>query len=229
MIMQDFFTLKLIFLRKIVNFLLKTTSIFIILSIVVNNNTILASNKYDINRPTGIEKLLDISKSIPIENIYWDMKVNEIISNSKIPKYIKSKGFKIGYCYFKYSIQIKIKNEPWEIWLCENQKNGRLYGISIEKGFNGIFFDNNKSKTKLFDMLFKKLNKIYGPPTKHWKECHNTRWNFTEQYSWYFEKTTISFVIRDVPLQQMAIHFHKPTGKKDYGPGICNVQPDDEK
>ncbi|PPR78744.1 MAG: hypothetical protein CFH01_00803 [Alphaproteobacteria bacterium MarineAlpha2_Bin1] len=218
--MQDFFTKKMIFLRKKLFFFLKIT-LFFTITFGVLSNAGLGKTNSNLNKPVGIEKFLTISFLIKLEDIYWDMKVDDIIKNLKESEYKESKGFKVGYCYFRYSIEFEIKNEPWEIWLCQDEKNDRLYGISIEKGFNGIFFEKNRSKTKLFNFFKKKLENIYGSPNKIWEQCHNTRWNFTEQYSWYLTKTTISFIIRDVPLQQMAIHFHKPTGKKDYGPGIC--------
>ncbi|MBL41277.1 MAG: hypothetical protein CMM49_01300 [Rhodospirillaceae bacterium] len=225
MIMQDLFTQKMIFFRKKLGFSSKITFIFIFL-IIILPNVCLGKTDNNQNKPIRIERFLNISEIINLENIFWDMSVDKIIKNIKSSKYNMSDGFKIGYCYFRYSINIKIKNEPWELWLCENPENGKLYGISIEKGFNGVFFEKNKSKSNLFSNFLNNLKNIYGPPEKVWKECHNTRWNFTEQYSWYFAKTTISFVIRDIPLKQMAIHYHKPTGIKDFGPGICSAQPE---
>jgi len=217
----------MIFLLKKWGLLSKVTLIFIIINFALPNASF-TKNNHNLIKPQGIEKFLNISNLFFHENIYWDMKVEDIIKNLKPSQYKKLDGFKIGYCFFRYSINFKIKNESWEIWLCENEKNSKLYGISIEKGFNGIFFDNNKSRTDLYGFFKKKLENIYGTPDKHWKECHNTRWNLTEQYSWYLTKTTISFIIRDVPMQQMAIHYHKPTGKKDFGPGICPKQPGDD-
>ncbi len=209
------------FFFKFCNLIITLSFFFLCL---LSSNVGLSQDKEFLGKPKNIDLFIENVIGLKKRNLFWGSSVKKIIEQNNKIEFKEIQPFKIGNCFFQYFAPIKIKYENWQLWLCEND-NSELNGLHLEKGFNGIFFEKENSKTELFEYFFKKLIKIYGSPHKHWKECHNTRWNFTEQYSWYFDNTTVTIIQRDIPLKQLTIQLHMPLKSYDYGPGICYEKP----
>jgi hypothetical protein len=71
----------------------------------------------------------------------------------------------IGNCYFQYAVPVTFEDEEWDAWLCEDRGTGDVIAVSIEKGFGGrIFFDSDKSASRLFEVILARLTGSFGPP-----------------------------------------------------------------
>ena len=129
-------------------------------------------------------------------------------------------------CYFTRALPLELDDEDWQAWLCEDRQSGAVIGVSLEKGFEGMFFGALR-KTDLFDTFLAEFTAQYGPAHLFWEQCHNARWNSTVQYKWFFPTTTVRLVIRDVPDRWVSVRFEQPSDLPDFGPGVCVKRPVD--
>ena len=159
------------------------------------------------------------------QKLKWKMPEENFVKLFKNHEIKKYPEFEIGECYFSNAILVDLELEKWEAWLCKDRKNGRITRIAFEKGFNGVFFDIENSKSKMFFSVLTKLKKIYGPADLIWKECHNSRWNHTEKYTWLHKSMNVSLIHRDLALNHFAVHFYPSKNTNNHGPGICATPP----
>ena len=138
---------------------------------------------------------------------------------------VQNPKFEVGSCFFSHAIPLTIHGESWQAWLCEERATGKVTGVAIERGYNGGVFDVAKSQTQLFDIFLKDLTKLHGPAHRYWRQCHNSRWHRTEQYTWHFKSTRISLIHREVTKKHVALHFRTASSPPDFGPGICALPP----
>jgi hypothetical protein len=129
-------------------------------------------------------------------------------------------------CYFTRALPLELNDEAWQAWLCEDRQSGAVIGVSLEKGFEGMFFGALR-KTDLFDTFLAEFTAQYGPAHLFWEQCHNARWNATVQYKWFFPTTTVRLVMRDVPDRWVSVRFEQPSDLPDFGPGVCVKRPVD--
>jgi hypothetical protein len=138
----------------------------------------------------------------------------------------RQEAIEVGGCYFTRALPLHLDDEEWQAWLCEDRESGAIIGVSLEKGFQGLFFDDTR-KTDLFEAFLDEFTAQYGPAHLFWEQCHNARWNATVQYKWFFPTTTVSLLLRDAPDQWVSVRFEQPTDLPDFGPGVCVKQPVD--
>jgi len=129
-------------------------------------------------------------------------------------------------CYFTRALPLELNDEAWQAWLCEDRQSGAVIGVSLEKGFEGMFFGALR-KTDLFDTFLAEFTAQYGPAHLFWEQCHNARWNATVQYKWLFPTTTVRLVMRDLPDRWVSVRFEQPSDLPDFGPGVCVKRPVD--
>ena len=207
------------------NFFLKKRLTTLFFGIILSQ--ILSFDTHSKDQPKNLGFFLESYNISGWDEFRWGKTLKKTLDLFENPNVITYPEFQIGDCFFSHAIAVKLENEKWQIWLCEGRKNGGINEIAIERGYNGIYFDIIESQTKLFSNFLSTLTKIYGPAHKYWKQCHNSRWHQTEQYSWYFPSTHVSLVHRDVPRKHAAIRFQAPKFSKKYGPGICSMEPYD--
>jgi len=135
-------------------------------------------------------------------------------------------AIEVGGCYFTRALPLRLRNESWQAWLCEDRRSGAVIGVNLEKGFQGLFFDDSR-RTDLFETFLAEFTEHYGPAHLFWEQCHNARWNATVQYKWFFPTTTVSLLLRDVPDRWVSVRFEQPTSLPDFGPGVCVTRPVD--
>ena len=176
-----------------------------------------ASLRAEVNR---LDFLIVDDDIIGWKGIIWGTskdKAKEIIKNSIE---IQNPKFKVGDCNFSHATPLIFLQEKWYGWLCEDSEN-RIIKIAIEKGWNGTFFDKKKSQSNLFYYFLDLFTSKFGPAHIYWKQCHNSRWNFTEEYLWNFKSSSLSLLFRDIPNKHLAIHIGVPQSINKNGPGIC--------
>jgi hypothetical protein len=135
-------------------------------------------------------------------------------------------AIEVGGCYFTRALPVQLEGEAWQAWLCEDRESGAVIGVSLEKGFQGLFFDDSR-KTELFESFLAEFTAQYGPAHLFWQHCHNARWNATVQYKWFFPTTTVSLLLRDVADGWVSVRFEQPSDRPDFGPGVCVSRPVD--
>jgi hypothetical protein len=133
---------------------------------------------------------------------------------------------KFAGCYFTRALPLQLVDEDGQAWLCEDRQSGAVIGVSLEKGFEGMFFGALR-KTDLFETFLAELTAQYGPAHLFWEQCHNARWNATVQCKWLFPTTTVSLLVRDVPDRWVSVRFEQPNDLPDFGPGVCVKRPAD--
>ena len=138
----------------------------------------------------------------------------------------RQEAIEVGGCYFTRALAVRFEDEQWQAWLCEDRVSGAVIGVSLEKGFQGLFFDDTR-RTDLFETLLAEFTAQYGPAHLFWEQCHNARWNATVQYKWFFPTTTVSLLLRDIPDQWVSVRFEQPSDRPDFGPGVCVTRPVD--
>ena len=154
------------------------------------------------------------------KGVKWGTSKTEALTIIKNSIEIQKPKFKVGDCNFSHASPMNFLQEKWDAWLCEDEEN-RIIKIAIEKGWNGIFFDKKKSQTNLFSYFLELFTSKFGPAHIYWKQCHNSRWNFTEEYLWNFKSSTLSLIFRDIPNKHLAIHVGAPQSINILGPGVC--------
>ena len=138
----------------------------------------------------------------------------------------RQQEIEVGGCFFTRAVPLSLKDEAWQAWLCEDRKTGDVIAVSLEKGFRGVFFGDDR-KTELFETFLAELTAQYGPAHLFWNQCHNARWNQTVQYKWVFPTTTVTLLVRDVPDQWVSVRFEQTNNRPDFGPGVCVTLPRD--
>lgn len=138
----------------------------------------------------------------------------------------QQQAIEVAGCFFTRAVPITLEHEAWQAWLCQDRDSGEVVAVSLEKGFRGVFFGDERG-TDLTETFLAELTEQYGPAHLFWDQCHNARWNATRQYKWFFPTTTIVLLMRDVPDRWTSIRFERPTDRPDFGPGVCVVQPRD--
>jgi hypothetical protein len=138
----------------------------------------------------------------------------------------RQEEIEVAGCYFTRAVPISLEQETWQAWLCEDRDTGEVIGVSLEKGFRGVFFGDDRG-TRLFKTFLAELTEQYGPAHRYWEQCHNARWNATVQYKWFFPSTTVTLLVRDVPDRWTSLRFERPNKRPDFGPGVCVKQPRD--
>jgi len=132
----------------------------------------------------------------------------------------------VAGCYFSTSVPIRLGSEDWEAWLCQDRGTGQVVAVSLEKGFDELFFDDRRTTT-LYDTFLAEFTERYGPAHEFWEHCHNARWHATVQHRWFFPSTTVSLLLRDAPDRWVSIRFEQPNDQPNYGPGVCVTRPRD--
>lgn len=158
--------------------------------------------------------------------IAWGMTIEEALALFDADGVVRQEPIEVAGCYFRFALPLRLAGEKWQVWLCQDRHDDTVIAVNIEKGFGGTFFDGDHG-TQLFDTLLAEFTARYGPAHRFWEQCHNVRWNATMDYKWFFPSTTVSLVYRDVPERWAGIRFERPTGRPDFGPGVCVKAPVD--
>ncbi len=132
----------------------------------------------------------------------------------------------VAGCYFSTAVPVTLASEAWEAWLCEDRTSGRVIAVSLEKGYDDMFFDERRT-TELYNTFLAEFTERYGPAHEFWEHCHNARWHETIQHRWFFPSTTVSLLLRDGPDRWVSIRFEKPNDTPNFGPGVCVTRPRD--
>ncbi len=160
--------------------------------------------------------------------IQWGMPVREALLMFDDLHEVQASKSDIGNCYFQYAVPVRFGDEEWDAWLCEDRDSTGVIAISIEKGYGGgVFFDSDKSASRLFDVLLARLTGSYGPAHRYWRQCYNALGSPTVQYRWYFPTTTVTLLHRDAAARWAAIRYEPSNARPEFGPGVCSGPPVD--
>jgi hypothetical protein len=160
--------------------------------------------------------------------IAWGMPLAEALALFDDAREVQARKGDIGNCYFQYAVPVTFEDEEWDAWLCEDRETTGVIAISIEKGFGGrVFFDSDKSASRLFDVLLARFTESFGPAHRYWHQCFNPLGSPTVQYRWYFPTTTVTLLHRDAAARWAAIRYEPSNTRPEFGPGVCRVPPVD--
>ena len=161
-------------------------------------------------------------------SIQWGMPLADALALFGGARVVQEQKTEIAGCYFRYAIPISVLDEDWDAWLCEDRDDRTIVAIHMEKGYRGgFFFEPNLTRSRILDALFADMSDRFGPAQRYWGNCFNVLGNPTQQYTWYFPTTTISFVYRDISREWAMLRFEPNLGRPDFGPGVCSTPPVD--
>lgn len=160
--------------------------------------------------------------------IEWGMPLAEALVLFETARVLQERKTEIAGCYFRYAVPVLILGEEWDAWLCEDREDQTIVAVNMEKGYRGgFFFDETQTSSRILDAYFADMSDRFGPAQRHWRYCFNALGNPTEQFRWYFPSTTITFLYRDTGSDWGMVRFEPPTGRPEFGPGVCSTPPVD--
>jgi hypothetical protein len=153
-----------------------------------------------------------------LRGIHWGMSVSDAIALFGRSELVQQTKTYISACYVQYAIPIRLLDEDWSIWLCEDENTPVI---------NAINFESLNRHTELFNTLLLAFTEAYGPAHMFWDTCHNVNWNKTVQYTWFYPEMRISLTDRDEPANWVVMRYEPPSSKIEFGPGVCIEPPID--
>ena len=153
-----------------------------------------------------------------LRGIHWGMSVTEAIALFGRSVLIQQTKMTISGCYVQYAIPIRLLDEDWSIWLCEEWDETVIAALNFESA-NG--------RTKHFDVFLEAFTEAYGPAHLYWNTCHNVNWNTTVQYTWFFAEMRITLTNRDEPANWVVMRYEPRSDRVEFGPGVCIEPPID--
>lgn len=160
--------------------------------------------------------------------IKWGMPLSEALTLFEDARIIQEQKNEIAGCYFQYAVPLKVLDEEWDAWLCEDRDDQTIVAVNIEKGYRGaFFFDKTLTRSGILDALIEDMTARFGPARRFWSNCFNVLGNPTEQYRWYFPTTRVTFVHRDLIADWGMLRFEPNKGQPEFGPGVCSTPPVD--
>lgn len=160
--------------------------------------------------------------------VEWGMPLSDALALFEGVRIIQARKTEIAGCYFQYAVPISVLGEDWDAWLCENREDQTLVAVNIEKGYRGaFFFDKDLTASRVLERLFADMSDDFGRAHRYWGNCFNVLGNPTKQFRWYFPSTTITFLYRDTTRDWGMLRFEPPTGRPEFGPGVCGTPPVD--
>jgi hypothetical protein len=156
----------------------------------------------------------------------WGQPARHVLGYLDRDALVTRDAIEVAGCYFTSALPIRLQNEEWEAWICEDRRTGAFVAVSLEKGYDDMFFDDRRT-TELFDTFVAEFTALYGPAHEYWEHCHNARWHATVQYRWFFPTTTVSLLLRDAPDRWVSIRYEQPNDRPNFGPGVCVSRPRD--
>ena len=148
--------------------------------------------------------------------IRWGMSVTDAIALFGRSVLVQRTKTSISDCYVQYAIPIRLLDEDWSIWLCEEQDEPVIAALN---------FETASGRTEHFDAFLEAFTEAYGPAHRYWHSCHNVIGNKTVQYDWYFPEMRISLIDRDEPVHWVVMRYEPASDKVEVGPGICIEPP----
>jgi len=148
--------------------------------------------------------------------IRWDMSVTEAIALFGRSVLVQQTKTSISDCYVQYAIPIRLLDEDWSIWLCEERDEPVIAALNFESA-NG--------RTEHFDEFLEAFTEAYGPAHSYWHACYNVMGNETVQYDWYLAEMRIKLIALDKPANRVVMRYERPSNRAEFGPGICIEPP----
>ena len=152
------------------------------------------------------------------DHIRWGMTTNEVIAHYGAALTIQQTKTSLGGCSVRYAVPIKLLDEKWIVWLCEEPDSDRISAVNIEI---------ESGQTRHLERFLNELTDAYGPAHAFWGTCHNVRWNGTEKHTWSFKTTKVSLINRDITVPWVVFRYELNTHTPDFGPGVCSHPPVD--